>query len=146
MAASAEAINSTDWIVQVTTDSGASYDTIAKCTSVETTLNMGPREATTKDDAGWTKNLEGKRDWSMSFENLVSYSTVADHLKPNNIFTLVSDRTQVGIRVGKLTTGDFVYTGNCYFTTSGFNGGVEDNVTNSVSAIGTGILTQAAYA
>lgn len=146
MAASAEAINSTDWLIQVTQDSGATYDTIAKCTSVEFNFNHSTREATTKDDAGFTKNLEGKMDWSMSFESLVSFSTVNDYLKPNDIFTLAKARTQVGIRVGKLTTGDYVYTGNGYFTASNFSGGVEDNVTNSVSFVGTGEPTQAAYA
>jgi predicted secreted protein len=145
MAASVEAINSTEWVIQVTEDSGTSYDTIAKCSSVEFSVNMDTREATTKDEGAWAKFLEGKKSWTASFENLVSFSTVSDYDKPNDIFTLAAARTEVGIRIGKLTTGDYVYTGDGYFNTFSISGGVEDNVTNSVGFQGTGALTQAAY-
>lgn len=146
MAATTTVINSTDWIVQVTEDSGSSYDTIGKCTSVDINFSMATRDVTTKDSSGWREILSGKMEWNVNFEALVLFDASSDVDRPNDVFSLASARTEVGLRVGKIQTGDYVYTGDGYFVNFGISGGVEDNVTNSIGFEGTSTLTQAAYA
>lgn len=146
MAASSTVINSTDVIVQVSEDSGSTYDTVGFATSASLSWSMDPRDVTTKDSGGRREILSGKTQWSISFEGFVTYSTSADIDKPNDIFTLADAKTSVGLRYGKLNTGDYVYTGNGYFTSYSQEAGVEDNNTFSVQFEGTSTLTQAAYA
>ena len=145
MAASSTIINSTDVVIQITEDSGSSYDTVGFCTSCSLSWSMSERDVTTKDSSGRKEILPGKSEWSVDFEGGVTYSTATDVDKPNNIYTLADAKTSVGIRYGRLTTGEIVYTGNGYFTSYSQDAGVEDNNTFSVSFMGTSTLTQAAY-
>ena len=145
MAATGTVINSTDILVQVTEDSGTSYDTVGFCTSASLSWSMDVRDVTTKDSSGRREILPGKTNWNISFEGFVTYAAVSDVDMPNDIFTLADAKTSVGLRYGKLNTGDFVYTGNGYFTSYSQDAGVEDNNTFSVQFEGTSTLTQAAY-
>lgn len=145
MAASSTPINSTDVVVQITEDSGSSYDTVGHCTSCSISWSMSSRDVTTKDSSGRKEILAGKTEWSVDFEGFVTYSTVTDVDKPNNIFSLADAKTSFGIRFGRLTTGEYVYTGDGYVSSYSQDAGVEDNNTFSVSFEGTGQLTQAAY-
>jgi predicted secreted protein len=146
MAASGTPINSTSVLVQISEDSKATWDTVGFCTSASISLSMDPRDITTKSSAGNRAIAEGKKSWNVSFEGLVTYATVSDIDMPNDIFTLADARTSVGIRFGKLNSGDYIYTGDGYFSSYSQDAGVEDNNTFSVSFEGTGALTQAAYA
>jgi predicted secreted protein len=146
MAASGTPINSTSVLVQITEDSGTSYDTIAFATSASISWSMDPRDISTKSSAGNRAIAEGKKSWNVSFEGLVTYATVSDLDMPNDIFTLADARTSVGLRFGKLNSGDYVYTGSGYFTSYSQDAGVEDNNTFSVSFEGTGQLSQSSYA
>lgn len=146
MAATGTPINSTSVLVQITEDSGTSYDNIAFCTSASVSWSMDVRDITTKDSAGNRDVAEGKKSWSVNFDGLVTYAAVTDSDMPNDIFTLADARTSVGIRFGKLNTGDYVYSGDGYFSSYSQDAGVEDNNTYSVSFEGTGALTQAAFA
>jgi predicted secreted protein len=145
MTATAGVINSSDWIVQITEDSGSTYDTYGRCTNVDINWSMSPRDVTTKSSLGNREIEAGKMEASISFEGLVNFTAESDIDKPNDIFTLASARTQVGVRVGKLNTGDYVYTANGFFTSFGISGGVEDNVTNSIGFDVDGAVTQASY-
>ena len=146
MAASGTPINSTSVLVQITEDSGSSYDTVGFATSASISWSMDPRDITTKSSAGNRAIAEGKKSWNVSFEGLVTYATVSDIDMPNDIFTLADARTSVGLRFGKLNSGDYIYTGNGYFSSYSQDAGVEDNNTFSVSFEGTGQLSQSSYA
>ena len=146
MAASGTPINSTSVLVQITEDSGVSYDTVGFCTSASVSWSHDPRDITTKSSAGNRAIAEGKKSWNVSFEGLVTYAVVSDVDTPDSIFTLADARTSVGIRFGKLNSGDYVYTGNGYFSSYSQDAGIEDNNSFSVSFEGTGQLSQAAYA
>ena len=111
MAASSTVINSTEVVVQITEDSGSSYDTVGFATSASLSWSMSSRDVTTKDSSGRKEILSGKTEWSIDFEGFVTYSTATDVDKPNDIFALADAKTSVGLRYGRLTTGEYVYSG-----------------------------------
>jgi predicted secreted protein len=88
MAATGTVINSTDILVQVTEDSGSTYDTVGFCTSASLSWSMDVRDVTTKDSSGRREILPGKTNWNISFEGFVTYATVSDVDIPSDIFTL----------------------------------------------------------
>ena len=145
MAATGTPINSTDVVVQISEDSGSTYDTVGFATSASISWSQSTRDITTKDSSGRKEIASGKTEWSVTFDGLVTYATVSDVDIPSDIFTLADAKTSVTVRFGKLNTGDFVYTGAGYFTSYSQDAGVEDNNTFSVTFEGTGQLTQAAY-
>jgi len=146
MAATGTAINGTAIIVQISEDSGSTFDTVGKATSASLSWSMSPRDVSTKDSAGRKEILSGQSEWSVSFDGFVSYATVSDVDMPNDIFTLADAKTTVKIRYGSLNTGDFNYQGDGYFSSYNQEAGVEDNNTFSVEFSGTSTLTQAAQA
>lgn len=51
-------MNATDVVIQISEDSGSTYDIIGRCTSASLSVSMETRDTTTKDSAGWLKNLK----------------------------------------------------------------------------------------
>lgn len=144
MAAGTTPMNSTDILVELSEDSGSSFDTIGYCTSASLSWSMDVRDVTTKDSGGRREILPGKTQWNISFEGLVTYNTQTDKDKPNNIYTLADGKTAVVLKYGTTNTGDYDYQGSGYFTSYGQEAGVEDNNTYSATFEGTSTLTQAA--
>ena len=144
MAVTAAPINSTDVVVQITEDSGSTYDTVGSCTSASFSWSMDPRDITTKDSSGDRELAGGKIQGSISFDGLTRYDTATDVDRINDIYALADTRTSVGIRYGKVNTGDFVVTADGYFTSISLDSGVEDNHTFSVSFEISGAITMAA--
>lgn len=139
-------MNATDVVIQISEDGGTTYDVIGRCTSASLSVSMETRDTTTKDSAGWQENLEGLKSWSVSGDGLVTYSVGTDEDGPNDLFTLLSNRTKVKIKFGSTTTDELDYTGDAFLVSYEQEAGVEDNVTYSFSFTGTGALTQAAVA
>ena len=142
--ASTSIMNSTDVVIQISEDSGTTYDIIGRATSASLSVSMETRDTTTKDSAGWQENLEGLKSWSLSGDGLVTYSIAGDYDTPDDLFTLLSNRTLVKVKFGSATTGEIDYTGDAYLVSYEQEAGVEENVTYSFSFTGTGTLTQAA--
>jgi len=143
MAASTDVMNGTDVVIQISEDSGTTYDTIGKCTSCSLSVSREVRDVTTKDSSAWQENLAGLKSWSVSFEGLVTYNTETDIDKPNDLYTLLSNGTEVKIKFGSTTTDEYDYTGDAYLTSYEQEAGTEDNNSFSGSFTGTGALTQA---
>jgi len=141
--ASTSIMNSTDVVIQISEDSGTSYDIIGRATSASLSVSMETRETTTKDSAGWQENLEGLKSWSLSGDGLVTYSITGDYDTPDDLFTLLNNRTLVKVKFGSATSGEIDYTGDAYLVSYEQEAGVEENVTYSFSFTGTGALTQA---
>ena len=141
--ASTSIMNSTDVVIQISEDSGTTYDIIGRATSASLSVSMETRDTTTKDSAGWQENLEGLKSWSLSGDGLVTYSIAGDYDTPDDLFTLLSNRTLVKVKFGSATTGEIDYTGDAYLVSYEQEAGVEENVTYSFSFTGTGTLTQA---
>ncbi len=137
-------MNSTDVVIQISEDDGSSYDIIGRATSASLSVSMETRSTTTKDSAGWDENLEGLKNWSLSGDGLVTYSISGDYDTPDDLFTLLSNRTKVKVKFGSATSGEIDYTGDAYLVSYEQEAGVEENVTYSFGFTGTGVLTQAA--
>jgi len=139
-------MNSTDVVIQISEDDGTSYDIIGRATSASLSVSMETRDTTTKDSAGWQENLEGLKSWSLSGDGLVTYSISGDYDTPDDLFTLLSNRTLVKVKFGSATSGEIDYTGDAYLVSYEQEAGVEENVTYSFGFTGTGVLTQASVA
>ena len=139
-------MNSTDVVIQISEDDGTSYDIIGRATSASLSVSMETRDTTNKDSAGWQQNLEGLKSWSLSGDGLVTYSISGDFDTPDDLFTLLSNRTLVKVKFGSATSGEIDYTGDAYLVSYEQEAGVEENVTYSFGFTGTGVLTQASVA
>ena len=51
--ASTSIMNATDVVIQISEDSGATYDIIGRANSASLSVSMETRDTTTKDSAGW---------------------------------------------------------------------------------------------
>ena len=136
-------MNSTDVVIQISEDDGTSYDIIGRATSASLSVSMETRDITTKDSAGWQENLEGLKNWSLSGDGLVTYSISGEYETPDELFTILSNRTAIDVKFGSMTTGEIDYSGKAYLVSYEQEAGVEENVTYSFSITGTGVLTQA---
>jgi len=139
-------MNSTDVVIQISEDDGTTYDIIGRATSASLSVSMETRDTTTKDSSGWQENLEGLKSWSLSGDGLVTYSISGDYDTPDDLFTLLSNRTLVKVKFGSSTSGEIDYTGDAYLVSYEQEAGVEENVTYSFGFTGTGVLTQASVA
>jgi len=139
-------MNSTDVVIQISQDDGTTYDIIGRATSASLSVSMETRDTTNKDSAGWQENLEGLKSWSLSGDGLVTYSISGDYDTPDDLFTLLSNRTLVKVKFGSATSGEIDYTGDAYLVSYEQEAGVEENVTYSFGFTGTGVLTQASVA
>jgi TP901-1 family phage major tail protein len=137
-------MNSTDVVIQISEDGGSSFDIIGRTTSASLSVSMETRDTTNKDSAGWQENLEGLKAWSLSGDGLVTYSISGDYDTPDDLFTLLSNRTKVKVQFGSMTAGEIDYTGDAYLTSYEQEAGVEENVSYSFGFTGTGVLLQAA--
>jgi TP901-1 family phage major tail protein len=144
MAASANPINGTAYVLKVSTDAGVSWDTVAHVQSASFSAGMEPRDTTTKDSAGWRELGEGLRSWSMTGSGLVAYSVGTDEASPKNLFDIYTARTKAKFQFTTANTGDFEWEGDGYITEFSQESGVEDNVTFSISIEGSGPLAVAA--
>jgi hypothetical protein len=132
MAASTVAINGTAYRMQLSTDSGVSWDDFGELISAEWSRSMSPRDISTKFSAGKKVIAEGQVSGTGSFETLVTYDTDADVIKPHTVFGYIEARTSVKLRFTNLNAGDYSYGFDVYFTNMSQSGGVEDNLTCKV--------------
>ena len=135
MAASTSVMNSTDVVIKV------GSELVGKMTSASLSVTMATRDISTKDSAGWMEVLEGQKSWTLSGEGLVVYNNTGK-TTPDEIYTLLSNRTAVAIEFGSATTDETYYSGSGFFTEFSTDAGVEDNATFSFSFQGTSTLTQ----
>ena len=135
MAASTSVMNSTDVVIMVASE------IVGKMTSASLSVSMATRDTSTKQSAGWMEVLEGQKSWTLSGEGLVVYNN-AGKATPDEIYTLLSNRTAVAVEFGSETTDEKYYSGSGFFTEFTTDAGVEDNATFSFSFQGTGVLTQ----
>ena len=128
-------MNSTDVVIKV------GSELVGKMTSASLSVTMATRDISTKDSAGWMEVLEGQKSWTLSGEGLVVYNNTGK-TTPDEIYTLLSNRTAVAIEFGSAATDEKYYAGSGFFTEFSTDAGVEDNATFSFSFQGTGVLTQ----
>ena len=60
MAVNTTPVNGSDIFMQISEDSGSSYDTIMFLTSANMSMNMDVRDISSKQSAGWKEVLEAE--------------------------------------------------------------------------------------
>jgi TP901-1 family phage major tail protein len=154
MAVNTTPINGSDVFLQISEDSGSSYDTVMFLTSANLSASMDVRDISNKSSAGWREILEAQKSWSLSGDGFVTYSTVTDSDNTGTLVDFLSNRTKIFVKftigsynasTGGFTanSGDSEYYGEAYVTSIEQSSGVEDNLGFSVSFEGTGVLTKA---
>lgn len=144
MAASETAINSTNVKLEISSDGGSTFDLVGFCTNCTIDWSMDVRNVTTKDSGGRREILPGLSQWSGAFEGLVTYSVSSGVLKPNDLYGYADGKTELDVKFGSLTTGDYDYRGEILITQYSQAAGFEDNNTFNCSFEGDGALSQAA--
>ncbi len=113
---------------------------VTHLTNVSLDVSMETRDTTTKDSAGYAEKLEGLRSWSGSADAFFAEDATYGEA---DIITLWAARTPVVIKVlSSEVVGDSRFTGTAYITGYSKSGGVEDNITYSLTLEGTGVLTR----
>jgi TP901-1 family phage major tail protein len=107
-------------------------------TSFDLSINAAEIDVTSKDSGGWKDVLSGLRDWSVSADGIISLSsdTNAEYLSG-----LITNRTQVNLRMSTETSGDGYWHGSAYVTSLSISAPMEDKVTFSATFVGDGQLT-----
>lgn len=102
-------------------------------------LNMDTRDATTKDSAGWTETLEGKRNWTISGEAMFAFDATYGH---DELTALIINRTSVTLKFSTEVSGDTYFTGTGWLKSCSADASNEETTTYSFSFEGTGALTK----
>jgi predicted secreted protein len=123
---------------------------IGYATSASITMNHNLRDTSTKDSAGWRDQLEGQRDWEVSVEGMVIFTTAAgsiSDLTMDELYsTYIASRTEFTLKFSTEITGDIYWHGQAFMTSLSADTPNEDSSTWSGSFSGTGALTQATVA
>ena len=143
--------NATNVVLQVSTDgTTVNLETVAYSTSASLSLTRDLRDSTTKSSDGWSESLAGLKSWELSGDGFVE---LTDDVTDNDPFTgssgtlmgwtklwdLWTAGTEVAVRFGK---GGKYYDGNAFIASLSADGGVEDNVTYSITLTGSGELSE----
>ena len=110
---------------------------VASSTSASISLSMSPRDATSKDSAGWSESLEGLMEWSAEGEGLFALDASYGYVDLKSVLTT---RTAVTIRFSSETSGDQYHEGSAYLVDLSADSSTEESMTYSFSFTGTGPL------
>ena len=124
-------INGTDFGVYV------AGTKVAHSTSASVSLSMSPRDATSKDSAGWSESLEGLMEWSVEGEGLFALDASYGYVDLKSVLTT---RTAVTIRFSSEVTGNEYHEGTALLVDLSADAATEESMTFSFSFTGTGPL------
>jgi len=120
---------------------------IGYATSASLSINHNLRDTSTKDSGGWRSQLEGQRDFEISVEGMVIFSTasgaIADLTVDELYSTYIATRAELTIKFSTEVSGDYKWSGQAFMTSLSMDTPNEDSSTFSASFSGTGALTQA---
>lgn len=128
-------INGTLYLVTV---DGVAF---AYSSSAELSMNQELFDTTTKSSSGWAEHGNGLRDWSISVEGLVDFSSSFNVVGLSN---LIANRTQATVVFTDSATGDRKWTGTASLASLTISAPMEEAVSWSGELTGTGELTMAA--
>lgn len=114
---------------------------VAHSTNATLSIELGVRDATTKDSSVWVDNLEGLANWSVEGDFYFAEDAGEGF---SELFSDLSGRTTVTVMYSTEVAGDNKYSGTAYVTSLSRSAGIDsDNETFSASFTGTGALTEA---
>ena len=144
MAASSTPINGTAYYVEVSADSGTTWNKLGDLTNCSLTRGMDTRETTDKNSSGNSEFEAGKKNWSLSGEGNLTYATESGFVKENDLEGYWDARTKLDIRFSTANAGDYQNSGVGFITQFDLTAPTEDNMTYSINFQGSGSLTSAA--
>jgi predicted secreted protein len=100
-------------------------------------------DASSRDSAGWTERIAGRRDWSISFDGLFD---PAGTLNAEEIYDLIAARSLVTLEFATVQTGGLVFSGSGYANGLSISAPDEDVVTISGGFEGSGALAKGTIA
>jgi TP901-1 family phage major tail protein len=112
---------------------------IAHATSHSLSVTMATRNATTKDNAGWSIKLAGVREWSVTGEGLIALDATYG---VSELFTVMTNRTVCTVKFSTEVSGDEFWGGEAVLTSLQLDAPMEDNGTYSFTFEGASLLTQ----
>jgi TP901-1 family phage major tail protein len=112
---------------------------VAHATSHSLSVTMASRNATTKDNAGWTSKKAGLREWTVTGEGLVALDAAYGM---SELFTIMTNRTTCTIKFSTEVSADEFWGGEAILTSLQCDAPMEENATYSFTFEGDGALTQ----
>ena len=90
---------------------------VSRQNDVTFTVNMEPRDITTKDSGGWRELLEGLRSYEISIAGLLAYDdTLSVYTSSTGIDAVLRARTAQTWILGTAVSGDVKLSGSGYWT------------------------------
>lgn len=113
---------------------------VARQNDVSFSVNMEPRDITTKDSAGWRELLEGLRSYEISISGLLAYDdSLSVYTSATGIDTVLRARTSQTWILGTGVSGDVKLSGAGYWTSLEVGSpDAESNCTYSATLQGSG--------
>ena len=111
---------------------------IAYSTSAELSINQELFDTTSKGSSGWAEHGNGLRDWSISVEGLVDFSSSFNVV---GLDGMIANRSQATVVFTDSATGDRKWTGTASLASLTISAPMEEAVTWSGELTGTGALT-----
>lgn len=113
---------------------------VARQNDVTFSVNMEPRDITTKDSAGWRDLLEGLRSYEISIAGLLAYDdSLSVYTSATGIDTVLRARTSQTWILGTGVSGDVKLSGAGYWTSLEVGSpDAESNCTYSATLQGSG--------
>lgn len=113
---------------------------VSRQNDVTFSVNMEPRDITTKDSAGWRELLEGLRSYEISIAGLLAYDdTLSVYTASTGIDTVLRARTSQTWILGTGVSGDVKLSGAGYWTSLEVGSpDAESNCTFSATLQGSG--------
>lgn len=113
---------------------------VARQNDVSFSVNMEPRDITTKDSAGWRELLEGLRSYEISISGLLAYDdSLSVYTSATGIDTVLRARTSQTWILGTGVSGDVKLSGAGYWTSLEVGSpDAESNYTYSATLQGSG--------
>lgn len=112
---------------------------IAHTQSATLTINQEQLDATGKDDSRWKKNIVGDRDYELSVENLVDFTS---SMGLDNLADMIDNGASADFEFTTGDTGDIKYTGTVNLSTLEYNANHNEVSGYSGTLVGTGALTK----
>lgn len=120
------------------------YDSsvIAFATDFDVEINKEAIDITTLASDGWKENMVDLKDWSISFNGLVSATDASANIDYDDLlYDIKNNSTAVTVGIKPTVASNKYETGSAFLTSLSMSGATGDKVTFAGTLTGTGALT-----
>lgn len=134
-----------------TDDASTVWLPVAASKSCTLNVNADTPDASTKGSAGWAEFDEGQKNWDVSFDGLVDFAdstALASGTSANfsDLYTYLDGRNTIKVAIGVEGTDEEYFYGDAFVNSISATADLEQPVSFSGTAQGTGALTKASIA